>query len=197
VAPLAYEPAVMTGAPTTARGWINLSVAWFQDPSRWAVPLAAGGPSNWPRVKGADPNPPRVPVRQAVVSHVVMADDRISFDVDQPGTPVVVRTSYFPNWQASGAQGPWRITPNLMVVVPTSTHVSLHYGYTLVDNAGRLLTVGGLGAVGALALGERRSNSSGPNGGADDPQVSDEPAADLDDELAGLLTGRPGLPPIA
>ena len=46
-----------------------------------------------------------------------------------------------------------------MVVVPTSTHVSLHYGYTPVDNAGRLLTVAGLGAVGALAMAERRSGS--------------------------------------
>jgi hypothetical protein len=186
VAPLSYEPAVMTGAPTTARGWINLSVAWYQDPSRWAVPLAASGPSDWPRVKGPDPNPPRVAVRPAVVTNIVMADDRISFDVDQPGSPVVVRTSYFPNWQATGAHGPWRITPNLMVVVPTATHVSLHYGYTPVDNVGRLLTVAGLGAAGALAVGERRAGSRDAEGA---PGTPGEPARDLDDELAALLLG--------
>ncbi len=32
--------------------------------------------------------------------------------------PSLVRTSYFPNWDASGAEGPYRVAPNLMVVVP-------------------------------------------------------------------------------
>ena len=35
--------------------------------------------------------------------------------------PVVVKTSYFPNWEVQGAEGPYRLAPNLMVVVPTST----------------------------------------------------------------------------
>ena len=35
------------------------------------------------------------------------------------GSPVLVKVSYFPNWEASGAEGPYRVTPNLMVVVPT------------------------------------------------------------------------------
>jgi hypothetical protein len=60
---------------------------------------------------------------------------------------VLVKTSYFPNWQATGANGPWRVTPNSMVVVPTSTHVVLHYGYAPVDDAGRLATLGGLGVA--------------------------------------------------
>jgi hypothetical protein len=141
---LSFQPVVMTGVPTTAKGWQNISVAWYQDRTRWDIPLAASGPANWTRVKGADAHPPVVPVRQATVTNLTMTDDRISFDVDQPGTPVLVKTSYFPNWQASGATGPWRVTPNEMVVVPTATHVSLHYGYTPVDNAGRLATLAGL-----------------------------------------------------
>ena len=44
------------------------------------------------------------------------------------GVPVVVTISYFPNWQVSGAEGVYRVSPNLMVVVPTSHHVSLWYG---------------------------------------------------------------------
>ncbi|GIT76663.1 MAG: hypothetical protein Ct9H300mP31_11940 [Acidimicrobiaceae bacterium] len=27
------------------------------------------------------------------------------------GVPVLVRTSYFPNWEVEGALGPWRATP--------------------------------------------------------------------------------------
>src|SRR5207302_8108769 len=60
------------------------------------------------------------------------------------GKPVLVKASYFPNWQASGAKGPYRVTPNEMVVIPTSRHVRLHYGNTPVDWIGYLLSFLGL-----------------------------------------------------
>lgn len=147
VAPLADEPVVMKGVPAGGKGWIKAAVGWYQDASRWDVPLAASGPAEWKRVPGADPTPPRTPLPPVAVSGITMTDDRISFDVDRPGVPVLVKTSYFPNWQAAGARGPWRVTPNLMVVIPTGRHVSLHYGFTPVDNAGRLLTLAGIGGL--------------------------------------------------
>ena len=58
--------------------------------------------------------------------------------------------SYFPNWHVSGAEGVYRISPNLMVVVPTSHHVSLSYGYTPVDYEGWALTL--LALVGLVFL---------------------------------------------
>ncbi|MES4792893.1 MAG: hypothetical protein C4321_07830, partial [Chloroflexota bacterium] len=73
-----------------------------------------------------------------------LGDATRGFDVDRPGTPVLVKVSYFPNWQASGARGPWRVTPNFMVVVPTSTHVELHYGRTPVDWLGLLASAAGI-----------------------------------------------------
>jgi hypothetical protein len=67
-----------------------------------------------------------------------------------------VKVSYFPNWQATGAQGPWRVAPNLMVVVPTSHDVTLHYGTTAVDRAGWLITAGAaLAALGLAVVGWR------------------------------------------
>jgi hypothetical protein len=62
----------------------------------------------------------------------------------------VVTISYFPNWHVSGAEGVYRVSPNLMVVVPTSHHVSLSYGYTPVDYEGYALTL--LALVGLLFL---------------------------------------------
>ena len=41
---------------------------------------------------------------------------------------MLVKISYYPRWQVSGATGPYRVSPNLMVVVPTSKNVSLVYG---------------------------------------------------------------------
>ena len=176
VSGLSDLPAVMQGVPTTSHGWINTVVPWYQDPSRWPVELAMSGPSNWPRVKGASPTPPHIPVPVATVTNIKMTDDRISFDVDHTGTPVLVKTSWFPNWQASGANGPWRVAPNLMVVVPTSRHVSLHYGYTPVDDLGRVATVGGLAAVGFLGWGER--HASRPAAPAGDDGLAAEPVGD-------------------
>ncbi|GIT45940.1 MAG: hypothetical protein Ct9H300mP12_05250 [Acidimicrobiales bacterium] len=44
-------------------------------------------------------------------------------------------------------RGPWRATPNLMVVVPTAEDVRLYYGRTTVDVVAILLSVVGLVAL--------------------------------------------------
>jgi hypothetical protein len=147
VAPLTEQPVVMTGVAKGGQSWLNAALSWYQDPTRWNVMLAASGPVQWARVHGADPNPPQHAVTPVQVSGIKTTDDRISFNVDQTGSPVLVKTSYFPNWQATGANGPWRVAPNLMVVIPTSHHVSLHYGFTPVDGLGWAVTAVGLVAV--------------------------------------------------
>ena len=58
--------------------------------------------------------------------------------------PVVVKISYFPNWHVSGAKGPYRIAPNLMVVVPTSKNVHLTYERLTLDYLAYLLTFLGI-----------------------------------------------------
>lgn len=150
VEPLENEPVVMTGIGKGEKAWLDASLGWYQDSSQWTVSLAADGPGAWRRVKGAVPRPPQRPVRPAAVSQIRSGDDRITFDVDRPGSPVLVKASYFPNWKVSGAKGPWRVTPNLMVVVPTERHVELYYGYALADKIGYLLT--GLGVVAVVVL---------------------------------------------
>jgi hypothetical protein len=86
------------------------------------------------------------------VSDVRQTDEGISFHVDRIGTPVEVRISYFPNWKATGADGPWRTAPNLMVVVPTSHDVTLTYGSVPADYVGQLITLVSLVIVVALGV---------------------------------------------
>lgn len=148
VTPLVNEPSVVNGV-SDAKAWLRQSVAWYMDPSAWSVRLTDGGPSDWQRIEpGA--TPVENPERPVEVSNISSTNDSIEFDVSEPGVPVVVKTSYFPNWKADGAEGPWRATPNLMVVVPTSNHVKLHYGYTSVDLVAYAITLAGL--VGLVAL---------------------------------------------
>jgi hypothetical protein len=201
VAPLAYEPAVVQPTQKTAKQWLNLSVSWYQQPARWAVPLAESGPASWPRVSLADAtSPPRVPVVPATPSAIKVGDQGISFNVDRVGSPVVVRTSYFPNWHASGANGPWRISPNLMVVVPTSRHVSLSYGYTPVDWLGYLATV--LGVVAAIWLRNRppftpTDEPPSPEWSPDEITLWDEQLHEGDQrELVGASASPGGDPPL-
>ena len=89
-----------------------------------------------------------VELDEVEVSNVDIEQQSVSFDVSQVGVPVLVRVSYFPNWEASGAEGPYRIGPNQMVVIPTDTHVKLTYGQTSSDLFFYGLTVLGI----ALAI---------------------------------------------
>ncbi len=142
VHPLANQPVVMKGLNNSSQPkYLKVMTTWYDDPSAWNVYLAASGPSSWARVPYADTNVPVKAEPTTQVSDVVEHNASISFNVSRPGVPVVVTVSYFPNWHVSGAEGVYRISPNLMVVVPTSHHVSLSYGYTPVDYEGWALTL--------------------------------------------------------
>jgi hypothetical protein len=149
VAPLQNQPAVWSDVADGQSSWLEPSVDWYLDEEAHDVFMASSGPPEWQRVAEGE-TPDAIPLDPVTVSNIEAGDDRISFDVDQIGQPVLVRASYFPNWDASGAEGPYRVTPNLMVVVPTSTHVSLHYGWTPIDLLAWLLTL--LGIVGLVVL---------------------------------------------
>jgi 6-pyruvoyl-tetrahydropterin synthase related domain len=157
IEPLANEPAVLDDVHDSQREWLEEplddqgkfggpAVRWFVDPTQWDVPLATSGPDDWQRIDRGEV-PETRPVEPVDVSNVVAGRESISFDVDHVGTPVLVKVSYFPNWQVSGAEGPYRVTPNLMVVVPTDTHVELSYGRTWVEYVSYTLTFFGLGAL--------------------------------------------------
>ena len=143
---LAHEPAVITGTPVTGESWQDVAVDFYMDPAAWDVPLAASGPGEWQRIEPGQ-RPVSRTVADAGIGRVQTGDDFIEFDVARPGTPVLVKASYFPNWKVSGAEGPYRVTPNLMVVVPTDTEVRLAYGWTPVDLLAWTLTVAGLAGV--------------------------------------------------
>jgi uncharacterized membrane protein len=99
-----------------------------------------------------DLHPPRIAEPATSVTDVRQTNSSISFHVDRVGTPVEVKVSYFPNWQATGADGPWRVAPNLMVVVPTSHDVVLTYGSTGADTVGWLVTLASVVIAVAMAV---------------------------------------------
>jgi hypothetical protein len=142
VHPLANQPVVMRGLNNSSQPkYLNVMTTWYDDPSSWNVYLAATGPSSWSVVPYGTTNVPVTPEPSTTVSNIVENNASISFNVSRTGVPVVVTISYFPNWKVAGAEGPYRVSPNLMVVVPTSHHVKMWYGYTPVDYAGLVLSL--------------------------------------------------------
>jgi hypothetical protein len=131
-------------------------VPWYTNRDLQKIDFTETGPSSWRRVPeghlaGVQPKPI---TDLGTVSNVTRSVDKISFDVspNQIGKPVEVRESFYPNWQVSGAKGPYRLAPNTMVVIPTSTHVTLNYGLTKADWLGRFITIGGVVGLALLAL---------------------------------------------
>ena len=153
VAPLANDPVVLSGVKPGPSSWLGSAtdegpaLSWYGDPSKWDVELAQSGPPDWPRTPVTRISPTVKHVGTTQVTAVTQTDSTVSFHVSRIGTPVLVKVSYFPNWHASGADGPWRVTPNLMVVVPTSHDVTLTYGSSTADYLGLLATLVGLAAL--------------------------------------------------
>jgi hypothetical protein len=138
----------------SAPSWLKASTAWYVDPSRFSVPLAANGPANWPRGTAATRRSVVVP--RTEVRDIATSAAGVSFTVSRLGTPVEVAISYFPNWHVAGALGPYRVTPNLMVVVPTSHEVTLTYGATPANRLGEAISLGALLACAVLFWRGRR-----------------------------------------
>jgi len=133
--------------------------------------------------------------------------------------PVLVRISYFPNWKVSGAEGPYRIAPNFMVVIPTSTNVHLTYERSTLDYFAYLLTFLGIAMLIFMRIrGDVRHANTHPFGSEtdgigplwddwdDDEEVADPTPSqrwqpDIDDSLESdldaesLVWASPAEPP--
>ena len=156
---LSYEPNVSSDGNAGGRSWTDPAAAWFNDPIRRHVVITGDGPQQWARVDVAEA--PYIGGRtftestERLLPSVSITDiresrEKISFSVDRLGVPVIVKTSYFPNWSAVGALGPYRATPNWMVVIPTDNNVELEFEATWAEYLGWVVTL--LGIVGVVVV---------------------------------------------
>ena len=181
VVPLRTQPVVVEGRSGDQRErWLELGTSWMQNRSEWNALPAADGPDEWQRVSvdvdmsrregepGADSRKVDVVVPSGsvdpvalddvTVSNVDIGQQSVSFDVDKVGVPVLVRVSYFPNWNVSGAEGPYRVAPNMMVVIPTSNSVSMSFESSIVDHFAYLLPRVGIVVTIVVFRRDRRAN---------------------------------------
>jgi hypothetical protein len=159
--------------------WECSAATWWMNRNELDTMWAASGPKDWQHIDStqlASAQPQTI--TPANVTNAKVGVHGISFDVDQIGKPVEIKVSYFPNWQVvHGAKGPYRLAPNLMVVIPTSNHVSLTYGLTGADWVGRILTVVGIAGVVALVM-WKGAVIYAADGAADEPGDGDDSSDD-------------------
>ncbi len=139
----------------------DMALGWYDDIRFFDYWIAEDGPEEWPRV--SDPGDrfdlgTPLPPTAANVRDVEVDDNRIAFATDAIGVPHLVKMTYFPNWKVTeGGDGPWRVTPSLMVVVPTEEQVVLQFEPTTVEYLGNFMTLAGLAVVGTWWWRRRRT----------------------------------------
>jgi len=138
VHPLAHPPTVWRNV--TVGQWQRFAVSWYLHPADFSFLGLADGPKGFARRRAGTVVRSSTRYPSDRVSDLKIAAESVSFDVSRIGVPVEVAASYFPNWSANGASGPYRATPNEMVVVPNSHHVTLRYLPTLSDKVGDLVS---------------------------------------------------------
>lgn len=172
--------------------YLEIGTSWFQHQDAWPAVPATEGPADWQRIDvqyDPDETAPanKTTVRRVFpvqdievrslapvqVTNIRLEDQAISFDVDRTGVPVMVKVSYFPNWEADGAQGPYRAGANQMIVIPQSNHVRLEFSRSTLDWFAYFLT-----ALGIAALVWMRRNGDADLTPA--TAVSVEPPAEVD-----------------
>jgi hypothetical protein len=90
-------------------------------------------------------DPPEVPIEtDGYVTNEMLTNESLEFDTTAIDVPHWIKISYFPNWHVEGAEGPYLVSPSLMMVIPTEEghgHVTLTYGRTRANTVGQVLEV--------------------------------------------------------
>jgi len=149
---------------TSAGTFHEFALGWYDDLDLLDMWVTADGPAEWPRINSLDELPSvAVPLDgggEGEVTDIVSDDGRITFTTTAVGVPHIVKMSYFPNWEVEGAEGPFRTSPSLMVVVPTTEDVTLQFNRQWPEKLGWGLSAAawlGLAAAGGLWIYRRRA----------------------------------------
>jgi hypothetical protein len=136
-----YQPLLVK-----TKDWRKTALNWYSRPEMFDIPLidashAAGLRGKYQSIDaGLKKMPELRGVAPGKISNVKVKDDEISFTTTAIGGPHWIKFSYFPNWKVRGADGPYLATPSVMMVIPKQKNVTLYYGDTTSDIAGRAIS---------------------------------------------------------
>ena len=101
------------------------------------------------QLKDVPDNP--INVKGEIISET-LEREKIEFTTTAIGVPHLIKVSYFPNWTAIGAEGPYLVSPSLMMVIPTQSNVTVYYGMTYANKIGVALSIAGWVIIGLILV---------------------------------------------
>jgi tetratricopeptide (TPR) repeat protein len=149
-----YRPVLSESA-----NWKRDFHRWFATDAALDVPLvAAWSVPQAERTAFLSPAAAREPLQAACTIDERIDHLAIEFTTTCPGVPHWISVSYFPNWKAEGARGPYLASPAFLMVVPEAPRVRLVWKRVGSDWLGILLSLAG----GALVLAARGRPAAQP-----------------------------------
>jgi len=145
VTPMTHEP-----VRSSPRGWRDKAYRWFTRKPLSPAFLVFTDDRRFGLVEGDEYlAPAEVPLPPGVEVNEQVETERITIHTNRVGHPLLVKVSYHPRWKATGARGPYLVSPSLMMVVPEQETVVLEYSRNAADTIGAGLTLAALlGAAG-------------------------------------------------
>ena len=133
--------------------WLNDMRDWYLNADNVANPviyddgsanMADFTPINKESLKNVPENPV---VGKGEIIYEKVEREKIEFYTTGIGQPHLIKVSYFPNWKVTGAEGPYLVSPSLMLVIPTQNKVTLYYGMTPANRIGVTLSISGWAVI--------------------------------------------------
>jgi hypothetical protein len=91
-----------------------------------------------------NPVSPAKPIAQDTDIKEIIGPEEIIIETPHIGRPHLVKISYHPNWHVEGAERIYLASPSFMLIYPTRERVRLHFGRSLPNYLGYLLSTIGL-----------------------------------------------------
>jgi hypothetical protein len=136
------EPMAFAPVRSSPRGWRDKAYRWFTRKPLGPAHLVFTDDARF-TVAEKDEwlPPPEVPLPPGVTVSERVDRETIDITTSRVGHPLLVKVSYHPRWKAEGADGPYLVSPALMMVVPRQPNVRLVYARNASDDVGAGLTV--------------------------------------------------------
>jgi hypothetical protein len=146
------EPMAYTPVRSSPSGWRDKAYRWFSRKPLRPAHLVFTDDGRFPVTERDEwLPPPEVPLDPGTVVRERVGPETVDIETSRVGHPLLVKMSYHPRWRAEGADGPYLVSPALMMVVPRQKNVRLVYSRTASDFAGAGLTLAAL-AFGCWSL---------------------------------------------
>ena len=158
VEPLAYAP-----VRSSPRGWREKAWRWFtRKPLSPAFLVFTDDPRFEVTEKDEWLPPPAVALPAGGQVQETVAPESLTITTSRVGHPLLVKVSFHPRWRAEGADGPYLVSPALMLIVPRQPTVRLVYARNWADHLGLALTAGTLLLAGLQSASASRKRRSAP-----------------------------------